>query len=153
MPLLPETLLCLLWGVFSRAFFFFCSFSFFFLSRVRSFPSRCRFGVVSWLLFLAAAFFVPFFFWVCCLVRFCFSFSREVLLPSLSLVWSVVWCGFVLAGVLSLASSGSSPCLSCASCLRWGFVPLSWSALHAAKAFVCVLRRYPHSRTSAERYP
>ncbi|MDJ0591179.1 MAG: hypothetical protein QNJ72_14475 [Pleurocapsa sp. MO_226.B13] len=29
--------------------------------------------------------------------------------------WLVVWCGFALAGVLSLASSGSSLSLSCAS--------------------------------------
>ena len=81
-PCHPKTVVSPL-GVFSRArrgasplgFFFFCPFSFFCSSRVRSFSSRCWFGVVSWLLFLAASFFFPFLLWFGGLVRFCFSFS------------------------------------------------------------------------------
>ncbi|MDJ0902211.1 MAG: hypothetical protein QNJ55_25755 [Xenococcus sp. MO_188.B8] len=45
-------------------------------------------------------------------------------LPSLSLVWSVLWFGFVLAFALSLALSGLSRCPSCADLLLLGVRPL-----------------------------
>ena len=114
---------CVLSGVFSRAFFFLCSFSFVCSSRFCSLPSCGWSGVGSWLLFLAAAFVGAFFFWVCLLVRFCFSFSR---------------CCLCLRGVAfgRLCGLGSSWLVFCwrvcLVCLRaccalscsWGFVPL-----------------------------
>ena len=117
-------------GFFRRAFFLFRSFSFVCSSRFCSVPPCGWFGFVSWLLFLAAAFFFPFFFSVGCLVRFFFPFSWEVPLPSLSLVWSVVWFGFVLAGVLLAVSSGSFLCLLCAD-FSWRFVRLFFARSHS----------------------
>ena len=90
----------------------------------------CLFPSVAWLVWLCLVVAVP----GCC-VRRCVPFLGRLsgavsllvlvllLLPSLSRVWLVAWCGFVLAGVLSLVSSGSFLCLCFASCLRWGFVP------------------------------
>ena len=74
-PCHPKTVVSPL-GVFSRAFFFLCPFCFFCFSRVRSFPSRCRFGSVSWLLFVVVAFVVSFVLWLGGVVRFCLAFSR-----------------------------------------------------------------------------
>lgn len=112
------------WGFFRRAFFFLCSFSFFCPSRLSSLPSSGWAGVVSWLLFLAAAFVLPFFFWVCCLVRFFFSF------PCCCLCFR----GFSSRRLCGVGSSWLVFCLwfrlvrLCAcgalSCFRWGFVPL-----------------------------
>ena len=130
-PLLLETALCLLLGVFSRAFFFFCSLSFCFLSRVRSFPSCGWSGVVSWLLFVAAASVFSFLLWFGGLVRFCFPFS------CCCLCLRCLACG-------RLCGVGSSWCLFCLwlclVCLRacralvvfWGFVPLFFDDLAIA---------------------
>lgn len=71
----PPQHCCVLSGVFSRAFFFLCPFSFVCFSRVRSFPSRRRSGSVSWLLFVVASFVVPFLLWFGGVVRFRLPFS------------------------------------------------------------------------------
>ena len=125
-------------GVSSRAFFLLCSFSFFCSSRFCSLPSRGWGGVVSWLLFPSVAWLgwrclvvaVP----GCCvllLAPFLGRLSGAVLLlvpvllllPLLFRGWLAAWFGFVLVGVLSLASSGSFLCLSCASFFVGGSSP------------------------------
>ena len=102
---------------FSSGGFFSCVFlSLFVLARL--FPSAVWLG---WLCLVAAVL-------GCCVLRPVLSLGLSagvalllvlalLPLPSLSLVWSAVWCGCVLAGVLSLARSGLSPCLCFASFL------------------------------------
>ena len=122
-PCHPKTVVSPL-GVFSS-----CVFPSLFV-LVRLFVAFLFPSVVSlvWLCLVAA---VP----GCCVLRLVLFLGRLsgagsrpvvvlLLLPSLSRVWSVAWCGFALAGVLSLVSSGLSLCLWCADLLRWGFVPL-----------------------------
>lgn len=123
-------------GVSSRAFFFFRSFSFFCSSRLCSLPPCGWAGSVPWLLFLAAAFFVPFFFWLCLLVWFCLARSCCCLcLPCLAVgrlcgagsPWLVFCLWFCLV------------CLcACASLVFfWGFVPLFFCAIAIAQVKYC----------------
>ena len=111
-------------GVFSRAFFFLCPFCFFCFSRVRSFPSRGRSGVVAWLLFVVVAFVVSFVLWLGCVVRFRLAFSCCCLCVGCLVVgrfrgvcasW-LVFCRWVCLVCLRAC---------CAlSCFCWGLVPL-----------------------------
>ncbi len=122
--LLALSLLCRFFlGVSSRAFFLLCSFSFFCSSRFCSLPSCGWSGVVSWLLFLAAACVVSFVLWLGCLVRFCFPWSCCCLcLPCLSFGRC---CGLgsswrLLCLWLCLVCLGARRALTC---FCWGFVP------------------------------
>ena len=124
---------CVLSGVFSRAFFFLCPFCFFFLSRVRSFPSRGWLGSFAWLLFVVVAFFVSFVLWLGCVVWFFFPFSCCCL----------CFCCLVVGRFRGVCASWLVFCLwfrlvcLCACCALsrfcWGFAPfflINWRSLN-----------------------
>jgi|GEM_PF-6941134 len=89
------------------------------------------FPSVVWLVWLCRVAVVP----GCCVLRPVLflglsagvALPRAVVLlplPSLSRGWLALWCACVLAGVLSLVSSGLSLCLWRVELFCWGFAPL-----------------------------